>query len=61
MPVEKIKRSHKLQITISDRMYAILEKLAKKGDKRILTFAGMLLAEKLEEIEKKGKFDDGFK
>ena len=52
--------SKKLQITVSDRMYAILEKLAKKGDKRILTLAGMLLAEKLEEVEKKGRFDDGF-
>ena len=52
--------SKKLQITVSDRIYAILEKSAKKGDKRILTLAGMLLAEKLEETEKKGRFDDGF-
>ena len=51
--------SKKLQITVSDRMYAILEKLAKKGDKRILTLAGMLLGDKLEEIEKED-FNDEF-
>lgn len=51
---------NKFQITISDRMYTILEKLAKKGDKHILTLAGTLLSDKLEETEKKGRFDDGF-
>lgn len=48
--------SQKLQITISDRIYAILKKRAKKGDKHILTYAGMLLSEKLDEEG----FNDGF-
>lgn len=52
--------SHKLQITISDRIYAIIEREAKKGDKRILTFAGTLLSEAVDEKDKQGMFDDGF-
>jgi len=52
--------SKKLQITISDRIYAIIEREAKKGDKRIFTFAGTLLAEVVDAKDKEGKFDDGF-
>ena len=51
--------SKKLQITISDRIYEIIKREAKKGDKRIFTFAATLLAETVDEKDKKG-FDDGF-
>lgn len=52
--------SHKLQITVSDRIYAIIEREAKKGDKRILTYAAFLLAEVVDEKDKRGEFNDGF-
>lgn len=52
--------SHKLQITISDRIYEIIEREAKKGDKRIFTYAAILLSEAVDEKDKQGKFDDGF-
>lgn len=52
--------SKKLQITVSDRIYAIIKREAEKGDKRILTYAAILLAETVDEKDKKGKFDDGF-
>lgn len=52
--------SRKLQITVSDRIYAIIKREAKKGDKRVLTFTGTLLAEAVDEKDKRGGFDDGF-
>lgn len=52
--------SKKLQITISDRIYAIIEREAKKGDKRILTYAAFLFAETVDEKDKQGGFKDGF-
>ncbi|MBC8521368.1 MAG: hypothetical protein H8D26_05195, partial [Methanomicrobia archaeon] len=44
--------NRRLQITISDRIYGIIEREAKKGDKRIFTFAGMLLAEAVDAKDK---------
>lgn len=51
---------NKLHITVSDRIYAIIEREAKKGDKRIQTYAAMLLGEAVDEKDKRGGFDDGF-
>ena len=52
--------SHKLQITITDEAYELLENEAKPKGARILTYAAILLSEYLIERAKKRKFDDGF-
>jgi len=58
--IKVIKYQKKLQITVSDRIYAIIKREAKKGDKRILTYAAILLSETVDEKDKRVKFDDGF-
>ena len=53
--------SHKLQITVSDKIYAIIEREAEKeGAERILTYAGSLLSKCIAKMEREGKFNDGF-
>lgn len=52
--------SHKLQITITDEAYELLEKEAKPKGARILTYAAILLSEYLIDRAKKKKFDDSF-
>lgn len=52
--------SHKLQITVSDDVYALLEKEVKPNDARILTYAAILFSEYLIDRAKKKRFDDGF-
>lgn len=53
--------SKKLQITVSDEVYAILEREAEK-DKipHILTYAGSLFSKCVAKMERDGRFDDGF-
>lgn len=53
--------SKKLQITISDKTYAIVEREAEKeGAEHILTYAGGLFSKCIAKMERGGKFDDGF-
>jgi len=52
--------SKKLQITVSDEVYAILETEANAKKVRILTYAAILFSEYLIERAEKKKFDDGF-
>ena len=58
--IKVIKYQKKLQITISDEVYALLEKEVKPKGTRILTYAAILFSEYLIERAKKRKFDDGF-
>ena len=53
--------SHKLQITISDEVYAILEREAEKNKiEHILTYVGGVLSKCVAKMEREGEFDDGF-
>ena len=52
--------SHKLQITVSDEIYELLEKETNEKKVRILTYAAILFSGCLIERAKKKKFDDGF-
>jgi len=53
--------SHKLQITISDEVYAILEREAERDKQpHILTYVAGLLSKCVAKMERKEKFDDGF-
>lgn len=53
--------SKKLQITISDKTYAIVEREAEKeGAEHILTYAGSLFSKCVTKMEREEKFDDGF-
>ena len=52
--------SHKIQITIADEIYELLEREAKEKRVRILTYAAILFSEYLIDRAKKKKFDDGF-
>ena len=53
--------SKKLQITIPDEVYAILEREAKKNKMgHILTYASGVLSKCIAKMEREGRFDDGF-
>lgn len=52
--------SKKLQITITDETYKLLEKEAESKGARISTYAAILFSEYLIERAKKKKYDDGF-
>ena len=53
--------SHKLQITVSDEVYAILERETKKNKiVHLLTYAGSLFSTCVAKMEREKNFDDGF-
>ncbi len=53
--------SKKLQITVSDEVYAILEREAGKNKMlHILTYASGVFSKCVAKMERDGKFDDGF-
>lgn len=55
------KMSKKLQITIPDEVYTILEREAEKNKMgHILTYASGIFSKCIAKMEREGKFDDGF-